>query len=33
MHAGTGGGEPTDKGRLLADRAHRRFREIIDLAG
>ena len=33
VHAGAGGGEPADKGGLLADRADRRFGEIIDLAG
>src|SRR5208282_4340121 len=33
MHTGAGGGEPADEGGLFADRAHRRFGEIIDLAG
>ena len=33
MHPGTGRGEPADKRGLLADRAYRRFREIVDLPG
>ena len=33
MHAGAGRGQPADKGRLLADRAHRRLVEIVNLPG
>ncbi len=33
VHAGTGGGEPADERGLFADRADRRLREIVHLAG
>ena len=33
VHAGAGGGKAADKGGLFADRADRRFREIVDLPG